>query len=683
MPRGKTWVGALAICLALVGLLPSAAGAATPSITDAFNKGAGNGDQDFSIAEDCPIKPSEDGGRRICSGDVPSFDGVTLDVDLTVPKNAGGSRHPLMVMLHGFGQDKHYWESTTDEGDGRDLWHWNNHWFSKHGYYVLTHTARGFESSQSDGDRPDTPPDSSSIFDATAPSPKDPTDATIRLKTREFEIRDTQWLSALVAAEFDVDGDKVGVTGDSYGGGESWTQASQAQWTFPNDCTNPNKALRPRLPASCRTQEFDEQLPPLELQVAVPKYPWTDVAYGLLPNGRPNPDNGSLYESSQGRSSSYTGDGSPVGVPKMSWTELLYAVGSKPRNAFEKGASDCAATEENCYSIDAWHARGAAGEPYEAAGGEVGFFPGGIVPPGAPTAPFQNADDPIMKQLRRGLTEFRSAYYQDRLFASGAGVPSSEGDRATQGFEAQRDGRKVAIFSIEGWTDDLFTAVESFRQFKYLKRLDPRWPVEVELASIGHARAQNKPATWRRLNNQAFQFVVAHIQGSHEQQTTVASEQTVCANDGEPDNNLNAAQRLTAQTPEGLSSGRLSIQYARPDTLLWTSGLDDPNGPATDPVSGFALEQLVGAEGGCRTSPGRPPEDSYSAESPPLKDDSTYVGLGHVNLRNYKFVGLSGQLNARVWDVPPDGSDPTLITRGTYRLRNQADALPPATITAL
>ena len=98
-----------------------------------------------------------------------------------------------------------------------------------------------------------------------------------------------------------------------------------------------------------------------------------------------------------------------------------------------------------------------------------------------------------IQQIRRGLTEFRGAYYQD------------------EGWQQQVDARKVAVFSIQGWTDDLFEAVESFRMFKYLKRLDPRWPVEVALADVGHSRAQNKPETWQRLNDQAFQWLQSNI----------------------------------------------------------------------------------------------------------------------------------------------------------------------------
>ena len=99
---------------------------------------------DFTTS--CPTESPDGsyGGARICSGVVPSFDEAKLDVDLTQPMHDTGTSHPLIVMLHGFGNDKHEWESTTDEGDGADKYHWNNHWFAKHGYYVLSYTARGF-----------------------------------------------------------------------------------------------------------------------------------------------------------------------------------------------------------------------------------------------------------------------------------------------------------------------------------------------------------------------------------------------------------------------------------------------------------------------------------------------------------------------------------------------------------
>ena len=131
---------------------------------------------------------------------------------------------PAVVMLHGFGNNKREWESLTDRGDGGDKYNWNTHWFAKHGYYVLTYTPRGFVDPGPDaGYQPSTPGGSSG-------QPPNDARGTIHLKSRDTEIKDTQWLAALVADSFaDVGSSHVAVTGGSYGGGESWLQASQAQ----------------------------------------------------------------------------------------------------------------------------------------------------------------------------------------------------------------------------------------------------------------------------------------------------------------------------------------------------------------------------------------------------------------------------------------------------------------------
>jgi len=553
----------------------------------------------------CPTaNPGQEsyGGVRICSGRVPSFDGVHLDVDLTQPMHDTGSSHPLIVMLHGFGNDKHFWESTTDEGDGADTNRWNNRWFAKHGYYVLTYTARGFrDDGPSEDHEPPTPFDPRGSADPLEPR------ATLHLKSRDWEIRDTQWLAALVAATYsDVDPNRIAVTGGSYGGIESWLQASQPTWTFPHS--------------------LDEDLPVLNLQVAVAKYPSTDIAYGLGPNGHGGgPSLDDLYESSQGRPDDDQGDGNPIGVPKESYVTGLFALG-QTKGVFEKGLSTDAPFEctygdcEGQVSIESWKTRTDAGDP---------------------TSP----EDPIIRQIRRGLTEFRGAYYQD------------------EGWEQQVDGRKVAVFSIQGWTDDLFPAVESFRMFKLLKRMDPRWPVEVALGDVGHSRAQNKPSTWQHLNNQAWQWLQSHINRSHEQQTTVSSEATVCGDGGPP-------QRVVGRTPEDLANGALTLQYP-PGGTAGNLALADKNGLATDAIAGPDVQPGEP----CRHSDG-PAVGGYTQYSPPLTRTETYVGIGHVRIPYLWEVApgaQSGQLDARLFDVPPVGKE-LLITRGTYRFEGD----PPA-----
>ena len=579
MSRG---LGVLAVLCAVMLPAASASAATLPS----------------SFTPSCPTEnPDGDsyGGVAICSGSVPSFDGATLDVDVTQPMQGTGSSHPLIVMLHGFGNDKHEWESTNDEGDGADKYHWNNRWFAEQGYYVLSYTARGFsdDGADEDANQPPTPGDPSGSED---PAHR----GFIQLKSRDYEIRDTQWLAALVAASYpDVDPGRVAVTGGSYGGIESWLQASQATWTFPHG--------------------QDPTLPVLSLQVAVPKYPSTDLAYSLAPNGRGGgPALSDLYESSQGRPDSDDGEGNPIGAPKESYIDGLYALGVS-KGIFEPGSSDdppFPCTYDDCegpHPVPAWRARTAAGDP-------------------TPDS------DPLIHQIRRGLTEFRGAYYQD------------------EGWAQQADGRKVAVFSIQGWTDDLFPAVESFRMFKYLKRLDQRWPVEVVVADVGHSRAQNKPETWHRLNDQAFQWLESQIAGSHEQETTVSSEATVCGDQGAP-------QEIVGTTPEDLATGTLSLHFPSGGTQ-GDAALADPNGEATDAIAG----PLVQPGEDCRQSDG-PAVGGYTEYSPPLTSAQTYAGIGSVRIPYTWTGGGSGMLAARLFDAAPDGTE-LLMTRGVYRFED-------------
>jgi hypothetical protein len=188
--------------------------------------------------------------------------------------------------------------------------------------------------------------------------------------------------------------------------------------------------------------------------------------------------------------------------------------------------------------------------------------------------------------------------------------------------------------------------------------------VSVAVADVGHSRAQNKPETWHRLNDQAWQFLQSQINGSHQQQTTISSEPTIC--NSEPDQPpATPADNITATTPEGLSAGTLSIAYGGGQHTLSNppSGGPDPNGPATDPIVGDVIEPSAD----CRTDRG-PAAGGYTGYSQALPDHVTYVGLGEVDV-TYQLDPLTtqAQIDARVWDVPPSGPA-YLVTRGTYRL---------------
>jgi predicted acyl esterase len=107
----------------------------------------------------------------------------------------------------------------------------------------------------------------------------------------------------------------------------------------------------------------------------------------------------------------------------------------------------------------------------------------------------------------------------------------------------------------------------------------------------------------------------------------------------------------------------------------------DADNLQTDPAFGSVLIGLPS----CRQSmqPTTASQLRYTAVSAPLDQPRTYVGLGFVHVTYTMTGGITGILNARVWDVAPDGTA-FLVTRGTYRIDGNGtaagyDALPTGT----
>ena len=227
-------------------------------------------------------------GVRFCpttsrSERVPTFDGVPLDVDVTLPAEGNGP-FPTIVMLHGWGGSKTNFESASPTGA------YNNNNFARRGYAVLNYTARGFGDSCGGAQPPD----------HSGPCGK----GYIHLGDTRFEARDTQYLLGRLADQGIVKPGSIGVTGVSYGGGQSMELA------FLNDrIRRPDGTLAPWRSPSGKA---------MRIAAAYPRWPWSDLVAALVPNGR------FLDTLVAPRGQSLN----PIGVPIQSYISGLYALGS-------------------------------------------------------------------------------------------------------------------------------------------------------------------------------------------------------------------------------------------------------------------------------------------------------------------------------------------------------------------
>ena len=219
---------------------------------------------------------------------VPSWDGVPLDVDVTLPPTGNGP-FPAIVMMHGWGGSKTNFESTTPEGSGGTTFHWNNNFFAKRGYAVLTPSARGFGRS------------CGAMDSRTSPGCDR---GWVRLADHRYEGRDVQYLLGLLVDQHVVNPDEIGVTGISYGGIQSLNLARLRN--------------RIRLPNGSYKRWRSPKGTNLSIAAAYPRWGGSDMTYALQPNGRfldfrP-------YHVGQ--------SAEPGGVQKQSYVSALYGAGA-------------------------------------------------------------------------------------------------------------------------------------------------------------------------------------------------------------------------------------------------------------------------------------------------------------------------------------------------------------------
>ena len=192
-------------------------------------------------------------GVHQCSGLVTTWDGVPLDATVTLP-TASARKLPLVVNLHGFGNSKYEYLDPASQAYTDNAFNW-----AKRGYAVLTYTSRGLWGSCG------TP-------ESRLANPIACARGYLHLADVRFEVRDTQELIGRLVDEGVAHPRKIGVTGDSYGGGQSFMLAALSDRVMQPD----GRLAAWRSPAGT----------PLRLAAAAPVIPWTDLMSAIAPNGR-------------------------------------------------------------------------------------------------------------------------------------------------------------------------------------------------------------------------------------------------------------------------------------------------------------------------------------------------------------------------------------------------------------
>jgi predicted acyl esterase len=336
------------------------------------------------------------GNVRLCGGETTTWDGKTqIDVNVVLPPapSAGADGpYPLIGVFHGWGGSKIGLEDPRVQD------------WAEAGYAVFSISDRGWGESCGALD-----PDRLSEPEACAAGYN-------HLLDTRYEVRDAQYLISVLADEGVAIPDKIGATGVSYGGGMSMALAALRNRTM--------------LPDGSLVPWKSPDGTPMELAAAVPQWPWSDLAYSLMPNGSTldyRADN--PYRGPDGKA--------PIGVEKSSYVTGLYGTGLASSNYALPGTDPGA-------DLTTWYGLINAGEPYDS--------------------------NPLAASIVAEIDAHHSSYYIDH---SQPPAP---------------------LLIQSGWNDDLFPVDEALRFYNRTRSQYPGDPISLFLMDDGHARSQNKPA---------------------------------------------------------------------------------------------------------------------------------------------------------------------------------------------
>ena len=465
----KTWI--LTAALLTLAFAP-AAEAAVPNVF---------GDVPCSVQ-------ANDGNVRLCDGQAETFDGTGIDVNVILPPEAqGDGPFPAIGIFHGWGGSK------LGVSDRTRSW-------AERGYAVFSMSDRGWGNSCGAPDLPD------------RLNPAVCGKGYNHLMDTRYEVRDAQFFFAALADEGRVIPNKIGVTGGSYGGGLSMALAA-----LKNRVMMPDGKLVPWTSDGGKA---------MQIAVAAPEIPWTDLAYSLLPHGR------TLDYVADNQYFGPAGD-YPIGVPKQSYIALLYGLGQAISNYAPPGTDPSA-------DLVTWFGLINGGDPID-----------------------QTA---LATDIAKEVTTYHSSYY----------IPTTD--------EYGAPASPAPLLISNGWTDDLFPVDEAVRFYNRTRaQFGTDFPISLYGLDYGHARGQNKSEDIAKLDALQETWFDHYLKGVGPvpEHNVTAITQT-CPGDAP------SAGPFTAPDWDSLSPGEVRFTDESEKTI--TPGGGNPADGATyDPAGGNAV----------------------------------------------------------------------------------------------